>query len=52
MEFQHLLLLGATSLRAAGNIQALQKGVIIGYGFGQLAAIEFEKLKEVAKLQA
>ncbi|MBK9043040.1 MAG: tape measure protein [Saprospiraceae bacterium] len=45
-----ILALGATSLRAAGNIQALQKGLSSVMGSAELAAIEFEKLKEVAKL--
>lgn len=42
--------LGAVSLRAAGNVQALQKGLTAVMGSAGAAAIEFEKLREVAKL--
>lgn len=42
--------LGAASLKSAGNIQALQKGLTAVMGSSEAAAAEFEKLREVAKL--
>ena len=42
--------LGIASLKTFGDIQALQKGLISVMGNAELAAVEFEKLKEVAKL--
>jgi len=42
--------LGLASLKTFGDIQALQKGLISVMGSSEAAAVEFEKLKEVAKL--
>lgn len=42
--------LGIASLKTFGDIQALQKGLISVMGSSEAAAVEFEKLKEVAKL--
>lgn len=42
--------LGALSLKAAGEIEALQKGLTSVMGSAVLASKEFDKLREVAKL--
>lgn len=42
--------LGAASLKSAGDIQALQKGLTAVMGSTEAAAAEFDKLREVAKL--
>lgn len=41
---------GVIALKAAGDIEALQKGLIAVTGSSEKAKIEFEKLREVAKL--
>lgn len=42
--------LGAASIKAYGDIEALQKGLEAVMGSASLASSEFEKLREVAKL--
>ena len=45
-----LLGLGGASIKAFGDLQALDKGLTSTMGSAEAAAIEFEKLREVAKL--
>jgi tape measure domain-containing protein len=42
--------LGIASLKTFGDIEALQRGLTAVMGSAELASVEFEKLKEVAKL--
>jgi hypothetical protein len=45
-----ILALGAASLYAFGEIDALKRGLISFTGSAELAEVEFSKLREVAKL--
>jgi tape measure domain-containing protein len=45
-----ILAIGAGAVKAFGDIEALQKGLISVMGSAAAASVEFEKLKEVAKL--
>ena len=45
-----ILAIGAGAVKAFGDIEALQKGLIAVMGSAAAASVEFEKLKEVAKL--
>lgn len=45
-----ILAIGAGAVKAFGDIESLQKGLIAVMGSAAAASVEFEKLKEVAKL--
>lgn len=45
-----ILALGAASIKSFGDLEALDKGLSSVMGSAEAAAIEFEKLREVAKL--
>jgi hypothetical protein len=45
-----ILAVGAGAVKAFGDLEALQKGLIAVMGSASAANVEFEKLKEVAKL--